>query len=479
MIDAFLPLLPDALPEAVVLVDRDLNLLYGNAEALRQAGCTKGEFCKKRCYYVWGEGGPCIVCPVRTAFDTEKPVKEEITVPSGRVHRIHAVPIQEADGSVPYVLMTCFEISDPNSAIRLNTEAQERLSLALSAGRIGTFEADITGRKIIVDDRFARIIGTTPEALGTDPRMVFDCRVYPRDRKRMGEILAGIVSGEQEHTRTECRFWHEDKRWIWVRFLMQVTKRDENGHPMHLAGVMHDISDICRAKQSMKKAVQKTNLLSSIARHDLMNQMRVIKLTRARLQEEHPEIAAEIQAYQKTCTRATEIIESLVAFTAAYRDMGVHEPRWHPLEDLISRVYAENEQFHSFSLEIKRPLPRIYSDRLIERVFFSLFENIIIHSGGADRVTISFQDNGDEGSLFIADNGKGIPSAMKKKIFERGIGEDTGYGLFLGREILEVAGVMIEECGTEGEGAVFRCFGPPDTYRSLPKPNHASVNRLL
>jgi signal transduction histidine kinase len=71
------------------------------------------------------------------------------------------------------------------------------------------------------------------------------------------------------------------------------------------------------------------------------------------------------------------------------------------------------------------------------------------------------------GKLIVEDNGSGIPAILKKQIFERGFGKNTGFGLFLIREILAITGLSIEETGTEGKGARFEIRLPPGSWRSI------------
>jgi len=54
---------------------------------------------------------------------------------------------------------------------------------------------------------------------------------------------------------------------------------------------------------------------------------------------------------------------------------------------------------------------------------------------------------------------------MKEKIFNRGVGKNTGLGLFLVREILSITGITIRECGVEGKGARFEIAVPKGAYR--------------
>ena len=53
---------------------------------------------------------------------------------------------------------------------------------------------------------------------------------------------------------------------------------------------------------------------------------------------------------------------------------------------------------------------------------------------------------------------------MKERIFLKGVGKNTGYGLFLAREILGITEISIRETGTSGKGARFEILVPPGRY---------------
>ena len=54
----------------------------------------------------------------------------------------------------------------------------------------------------------------------------------------------------------------------------------------------------------------------------------------------------------------------------------------------------------------------------------------------------------------------------KEVIFERGVGKNTGLGLFLAREILALTGIAVRETGVPGRGARFELVVPPGAFRS-------------
>jgi signal transduction histidine kinase len=65
------------------------------------------------------------------------------------------------------------------------------------------------------------------------------------------------------------------------------------------------------------------------------------------------------------------------------------------------------------------------------------------------------------------DDGQGIAAKDKGRLFERGFGKNTGYGLFFAREILEMTGIGISEVGEEGKGARFIITVPRDCWRPV------------
>jgi signal transduction histidine kinase len=67
--------------------------------------------------------------------------------------------------------------------------------------------------------------------------------------------------------------------------------------------------------------------------------------------------------------------------------------------------------------------------------------------------------------LVVEDNGTGVPDKEKERIFRREYFKHTGFGLFLGREILAITNLTIRETGTPGKGARFEIFIPRGSYR--------------
>jgi signal transduction histidine kinase len=218
------------------------------------------------------------------------------------------------------------------------------------------------------------------------------------------------------------------------------------------------------AQDALSRANKKLNLLSSITRHDLLNQVMGIKgYTDLLIEEVDPD--TEMSRYIHKVSDIADVIQKEITFTKDYQDMGINNPLWHTVSATVEKVAL---LFTDFGLEVsvRTGSLEIFADPLLEKVFYNLIDNSVRHGGSVNRITVSFEETGEEGHLIYEDDGWGIPQDIKSRIFERGYGKNTGLGLFLIREVLDITGLTITENGTPGQGARFEILLPKGTYRS-------------
>jgi signal transduction histidine kinase len=104
---------------------------------------------------------------------------------------------------------------------------------------------------------------------------------------------------------------------------------------------------------------------------------------------------------------------------------------------------------------------------MIEKVFYNLIDNSVRHGLRAKRLRFSAREGPEGLTVVCEDDGVGIPLSDKERIFEQGVGKNTGYGLYLAREILAITGLSITENGTEGNGARFEIRIPLEAYHTV------------
>ncbi len=95
----------------------------------------------------------------------------------------------------------------------------------------------------------------------------------------------------------------------------------------------------------------------------------------------------------------------------------------------------------------------------------NLLTNAILYSRDAPRIRVVVES---DGSVLVADKGKGVPLEMRELIFDRFVRvEDrtatpgTGLGLYISRQLAELqGGMLVLERSEVGEGSTFRLTLP-------------------
>jgi signal transduction histidine kinase len=245
--------------------------------------------------------------------------------------------------------------------------------------------------------------------------------------------------------------------------LHQENGKDTGMDPACTGG--HDTDDkktIAALKEKVTFLEKKLHLVGSVTRHDVLNQMTAIvgynELLAMMVEDPKFKNFLDKEKY------ALDKIRRQFQFAKDYQNIAVDPPRWQNIHNLASRV---SEDFDMGPVRIVADTGKaaVLADPLFDRVFHHLFDNALRHGETVTVITISLQQTGSSGLLLVENNGAGIKAADKEKIFERGYGKGTGWGLFLAREILAVTGMTITETGVPGKGVRFEIVLPPGSFR--------------
>lgn len=223
----------------------------------------------------------------------------------------------------------------------------------------------------------------------------------------------------------------------------------------------HD-AELNRYALALTQANKKLNLLQSITRHDILNQLTALGFYLELIKEST--IDPKFLEYITTGEKVTDTIRTQIQFTSDYQDIGVTSPQWFDVEKTI-RDATGTLSLGEVKLEIDVHGLKVYADPLLEKVFFNLVENALRHAQGMTRIRFSYYLLGEESVLVCEDDGCGIPAEYKEAIFRREYFKHTGFGLFLSREMLGITGITIRETGDTGKGARFEIIIPRDFFQ--------------
>jgi len=221
-----------------------------------------------------------------------------------------------------------------------------------------------------------------------------------------------------------------------------------------------DIADRKKMEEELRQTNIKLNLLSSITRHDLLNQLSAVSgyVVLAKEKVRSP----EAKSLLAKADQASSNMAHLLSFTKEYERLGKAEPVWISLSQVSSQGVRDVEH-QGMELKVDLGSYEVYADRLLERAFHNLAINSVKHSVKGKKMEISCEVRPEGLVVVFQDDGVGISAMRKEEIFE----SERGHrGLFLVRSILDITGIKIKENGVEGQGARFEILVPKGRYRS-------------
>ncbi len=366
----------------------------------------------------------------------------------------HNVPIYDADGKLVRLEGVARDITERKmmeDVLRRNEETYRSI-LTHADMAIAFFGLD--GRFLFVNSLSAKILGgKAEEFVGRSLQDVLGERIGRIYLERI-TLAAGSVDVQtyEDHIPLPT-----GERWF-VSIFSRVIGSDGSVEGVHVISL--DINERKMMELALRSANHKLNLLSSLTRHELSNQLMVqmSSLTLMAMKQERGDQDLE------RALEAGRRIDSIIKFSRDYEDLGANAPRWHRLSNLLRAVFADRGGRADVQMDVPEDL-EIFTDDLIRKVFVNLVENALMHGEHVTRMRSWTEKDGDDLLIFLSDDGIGVPDELKERIFERGFGKNTGQGLFLTREVLDLTGMRIDEVGESGKGAVFRITVPPRSYR--------------
>lgn len=194
--------------------------------------------------------------------------------------------------------------------------------------------------------------------------------------------------------------------------------------------------------------------LNGVVRHDVINQTSIIDSYALLLEE-----GKDSNYVKKIILASARIRRQLMFLKECEIGIGLN---WIPFK----KAYSSCEKPSKIKVRIEDAMNNliIYSSPLISKVFENLLDNSDRH-GEASKAKIYYQIREDNLIVIYEDNGKGIPSEDKDMIFKEGVGKNTGMGMFLAKEILDITDIKISEVGEFGKGVKFELKIPKGAYK--------------
>ncbi|MBN1166098.1 MAG: PAS domain-containing sensor histidine kinase [Methanospirillaceae archaeon] len=348
-------------------------------------------------------------------------------------------------------------LSQVNQSRQKADNAIKHLASIIESSNDAILSIDSTGTVISWNCSAEKIFGMSAAEIA---QYHVDTPLLSDTKDPITEIIGMVQRGESVHHLIRP-FFRKDGEQIYLSLTASILP-SQNNHPPDISIIARDISDQVAKEEIQKILSVKQQLLSSITMHDMKNSLQIL-LGYCSILEDETEDATIIEIIRRIEKQSLDIHHQ-IDFMKDYESLGMNMPAWYEAEDLFKKAISSiRDKKIDFQIHLS-PL-EIYGDPLLEKVIYNLCDNALRYEKNLTIIRTYYRNEGDTCSWIIEDDGIGIRTERKEKIFQRGYGSSSGLGLYFIREILSVTGIGIQETGVENKGARFEITIPSGLWR--------------
>jgi PAS domain S-box-containing protein len=470
--ESFYQIIIDTMAEGVIVRDREGRITFHNPQVERLIGDVNNYIERSKD----GEALNLIAAdgsrmrwedlPAMVVLRTKAPVTGSlfgIRGPQGiRWFSVNARPLI-TDGRIESVVSTLSEVTE-----MIETADRERESKLLYQTIVDNMVdiiniTDLELKFKYISPSIEKLRGFTVEEC---MRQSLEEIMVPESAELVRSVLQNEmeleIKGGADPNRTrylELEEYRKDGSTVWVGNAVRFL-RDAQGRPTGFVIQARDITEIRNSIEALHEASSKLALLSRLTRHDIRNQLQIaygwMELLNVQGEKSQERVRKAIQALANA--------EQLIEFSSQYEVLGTKTPYLMSVRDEVDRV-AASISMPGVRLENCLGQDMVLADPLLHKVIYNLLENSARHGKRASYVRFRSEVEGGDLLIICEDDGVGVPSGSKEMIFQRGVGSNTGDGLFFVRTILSITGMSIVEDGVPGEGARFVIRVPHTNWR--------------
>ncbi|HKL87727.1 MAG TPA: PAS domain S-box protein, partial [Salinibacter sp.] len=165
--------------------------------------------------------------------------------------RTVGAPVEQEDGEVVKIAGAFQDITDRKEAQKALRRNQERLSMAIEGGNIGTWDWDLETGEVIFNRQWAEMLGYSREELDFH-FSTWEKLVHPEDLSRAMDVLDEYIEGERDTYDPEIRMRTKSGNWKWIQTIGKVIDRNESGEVTRTAGIHLDIDERKEAEHGLR-----------------------------------------------------------------------------------------------------------------------------------------------------------------------------------------------------------------------------------
>jgi two-component system nitrogen regulation sensor histidine kinase NtrY len=328
-------------------------------------------------------------------------------------------------------------LEEANISLEQRRKYIETILRNVSAGIVSV---DKTGMITTVNRAAEKILDIKPEkVLFQNYRDL----MMPEHLSLVDEFLQEMKENNESLLEKQLELMLKDKA---LTVLLTITTiQDEEGNDSGIVVVFEDLTQL----QKAERAAAWREVARRMA-HEIKNPLTPVQLSAQRLQRKYGDKLGEEGSVFKECTQTiidqVEVLKNLVNEFSRYARMPVTALTLNDLNEVVADSVLLFQDAHKdivFEFSPAEGLPKFDLDaEQINRVMINLLDNAVAainKNDGRIEITISYDEQHRKATVSVADNGAGVPSSYKRKVFEPYFStkkSGTGLGLAIVSSII-------------------------------------------
>jgi PAS domain S-box-containing protein len=468
----------DAAPAAIVVRDTDGTVRSWNRGAEQMYGWPATAVVGRTIHTLLSTEFPAGREEVEKSLETTGTWDGELVHRRADGHPIvtlsrHA--LRPSPGGAGYeVIETDTDITDRRLAEGALAASERQFRIQFHQSTIGQAILLLDGRMGTVNDAYGQMLGYAPEEL--DGRSI-DALTPPEYQADDARLRAGLFAGAyQSYERTKTLI-HADGHLVDVRMGVRLV-HDADGTPMHLIGVVADITAQVRAQRERDSAaaalternkqlghinreLEQANLLKldlmGMLSHDIGTPLASILGYSELLAAREVSFAPQLKKIMKAAHRIDQLRHDVLAMCSV--DSGTISPERESVDlapALREAVYAADM---SVPIDCPPGIRVLVNPAHFQQILVNFLTNAAKYGGGA--TCIGVQPAGDRVAVAVRDEGGGVPVDVRDHLFARftraagATASGHGLGLHIVASLAEANGSTVAHHDNVPHGSVF------------------------
>ena len=322
----------------------------------------------------------------------------------------------------------------------------DRLRLAIQAGKAGIFEWNIGANEIACDSQIRELYDLRDESPFSYE--VWRQRVHPQDLAR---VEAGLNCALQSRDS-----FNEEFRVVWndgtERYVKSaaVVQRDAEGRPTRVVGLNSDITELKRVDRMKSEFV-------SMVSHELRTPLTSIRaalglIASGGVGAVTPKAQNLLQLANRNAERLGVLIDDMLDIEKIESGKLRFDLAPQPLHPIVEQALAVNAAYasaHKVSLQLAagatEAVVAVDANRLLQ-VMTNLLSNAVKFSGAGSNVDVTVLADMTRATIEVRDYGRGIAPEFQAKVFTKFSQSDSsdtrskggsGLGLAISKALVE------------------------------------------